>query len=81
MEDTLSRLQLLFRDVLGDRGLVLTLESNADSIDGYDSLVHINIISAVEQEFEVRFELEDIIELENAGDLVALIERKQRRAA
>jgi acyl carrier protein len=81
MTDTLARLQLLFRDVLGDRRLVLTPESNAESIEGYDSLVHINVISAVEQEFDVRFELEDIVELQNARDLVALIERKQRRAA
>jgi acyl carrier protein len=77
----LERLQRLFRDVLNDRNLVLTPESNAESIEGYDSLVHINIISAVEQEFGVRFELKDILDLQNARDLMALIERKQRQAA
>jgi acyl carrier protein len=81
MSDVLPRLQNLFRDVLDDRTLVLTPESNAQSIRGYDSLVHINIISAVEQEFEVRFELEDILSLENAGDLIALVRRKRMVAA
>ena len=81
MDATLDRLQRLFRDVLDDPRLVLTLESNAESIEGYDSLVHINIISAVEQEFGVRFQLDDILSLENAGDMVALIERKLKVAA
>lgn len=77
----LERLQRLFRDVLDDPKLVLTPESNAESIPGYDSLVHINIISAVEQDFGVRFELADIVDLQNTADLMALIERKQTQAA
>ncbi len=79
--DVLERLQRLFRDVLDDPRLVLTPESSAESIEGYDSLVHINVISAVEQEFGVRFELRDIVDLQRAADLIALIERKQRVAA
>ena len=81
MEATLERMQRLFRDVLDNPKLVLTPESRAETIEGYDSLVHINIISAVEQEFGVRFELDDILALENAADLIALVERKQRLAA
>ncbi len=81
MDDILPRLQQLFRDVLDNPSLVLTPASNADSIEGYDSLAHINILSAVEQEFDVRFELADILSLENAGDLIALVERKRRMAA
>ena len=79
--NVMERLQRLFRDVLDDPKLVLTPESNAESIEGYDSLVHINIISAVEQEFGLRFELKDILDLQNTADLVALVERKQQRAA
>jgi acyl carrier protein len=79
--NVMERLQRLFRDVLDDPRLVLTPESNAESIEGYDSLVHINIISAVEQEFSVRFELKDILDLQNTADLVALVERKQKLAA
>jgi acyl carrier protein len=79
--DLLERLQRLFRDVLDDPKLKLTPESNAASIEGYDSLVHINVISAVEQEFGVRFELKDILDLKNTGDLLALIERKRKLAA
>ena len=78
MNDILSRLQALFRDVLDNPRLVLTPESNAASIEGYDSLVHVNILSAVEQEFGVSFELADILALENTGDLMALVKRKAK---
>jgi acyl carrier protein len=78
---TMERLQRLFRDVLDQPNLLITEATNAESIEGYDSLVHINIISAIEQEFDVRFELKDILGLENTGDMVALIERKHRQAA
>lgn len=81
MNETLKRLQQLFRDVLDDPRLVITPASNAESIEGYDSLVHINIISAVEQEFGVRFELHDIVSLQSTADLIALIESKRAVAA
>lgn len=75
--EILPRLQALFRDVLDQRDLELTPESSAATIPGYDSLAHINIITAVEQEFSIRFELKDILSLQNAADLIALIERKR----
>jgi acyl carrier protein len=81
MDDVLTRLQQLFREVLDAPHLVLTLSSDASSIEGYDSLAHINVLTAVEQEFGVRFELKEILELENTGDLVALIMRHRRVAA
>jgi acyl carrier protein len=74
--DIESRLAAIMRDVLGDPRLVITRASNAETLPGYDSLAHINIISAVEQEFDLRFELADILDLNDVGDMVALIERK-----
>lgn len=74
--DIENRLAAIMRDVLGDPRLVITRSSNAETLPGYDSLAHINIISAVEQEFELRFELADILDLHDVGDMVALIERK-----
>jgi acyl carrier protein len=75
------RLQLLFREVLDQPNLVLTPRTNAEGIEGYDSLAHINILTAVEQEFGVHFDIQDILALENAGDLVALVQRKRKVAA
>ena len=38
-------------------------ETNSDSIDSWDSLHHMNLVVALEEEFSVEFEEEEIIEL------------------
>lgn len=81
VEEIERRLFDIMRDVLGDPRLLITRASNAETLPGYDSLAHINIISAVEQELELTFELGDILDLHNAGDMVDLIERKLGAAA
>lgn len=81
MDAIIGRLTPLFRDVLNDDDVTITPESDADSIPGYDSLAHINIISAIEQEFGITFEFAEIVGLENVGDMVALIARKTAVAA
>lgn len=81
MNPIIQRLLPLFRDVLNDREVTITPESNADTIPGYDSLAHIDIISAIEKEFLISFEFTEIVNLDNVGDMVALIERKVAVAA
>ena len=75
--DILERLQPVFHEVFDDRTLVVTRESNALSVDGWDSLAHVNLIAAVEEEFGVRFALGELEELQNVGDMIDLIARKQ----
>lgn len=81
MESIIQRLLPLYRDVLNDDKIEITPESNADSINGYDSLAHIDIISAIEREFSVSFEFTEIVALNNVGDMITLISRKAAVAA
>jgi acyl carrier protein len=75
----LDRLQPLFRDVFGDARLVVTRESSAKTIPDWDSLAHINLVSAIERELKVRFALGELEALQNVGDMVDLIRRKLAR--
>lgn len=72
-DETLERVQGIFQDVFDRPGLVVTRESNAASVDGWDSLTHINLVVAVEQEFDLRFALAELQELKNVGDMIDLI--------
>jgi acyl carrier protein len=76
MADILERLQPIFHDILDNPGLVITRDSSALNVDGWDSLAHINLISAVEQEFRVRFALGELADLKNVGDMIDLMEHK-----
>lgn len=73
---TLERLTPIFHQVFDDDTIVLTLNSSADDIEGWDSLSHMNLVMAVEMEFKVRFALGELQTLKNVGDLAALVEKK-----
>ena len=45
-------------------------------IDGWDSLEHINLIAAVEQEFGVKFTMGQVVTMKNVGEMARLIEEK-----
>ena len=76
MAEIIDRLQLIFQDVLVDKTLQLRPESDANTVEGWDSVAHIQIITSVEHEFKVSFELEELEGLNNVGDLIALIAKK-----
>jgi len=45
-------------------------------VPGWDSLSHVNVISAVEKHFGVRFKNVEILRLANVGDLQRLVDTK-----
>lgn len=48
----------------------------ATEVPGWDSLKHVSIIAAVEQEFGVRFKSLEVIKLKNIGELQSLVDKK-----
>ena len=72
----LAEVQGIFRDVLDEPGLVLTRHSNAQSVPEWDSLAHVNLITAIERRFKVRFALGELQDLKHLGDLLDLLEQK-----
>jgi acyl carrier protein len=77
--DILQQLQTVFRDGFDDDDLVLTPQTTAADVPGWDSLRHVVLMVAVEQRFGVRFSVQELPELNNIGDLVRLIAAKQKR--
>ena len=75
----MDRLQPIFRDVFDNPKLVVGRSSSAETVEGWDSLAHINLVSAIEQEFKIRFALGELEQLKNVGEMVDLMERKLNR--
>lgn len=78
-QEVLERLQPIFRDVLDDDALVITLQSSASNTPNWDSLVHINLIDGVEREFRVKFALGEVAQMKEVGDLVDLVMKKSSK--
>lgn len=67
----------VFRDVFDDDDIVLTPETTADDIDGWDSQAHVNLTVAAEVRFDVRFRTAELESLHNVGEFVRLIRDKR----
>ena len=76
MNNIEEKLTQIFRTVFNEPALNITPDTTANDVDGWDSLSHLNMISAVEKEFGVKFKLKDLVKLKNVGDLVRTIEVK-----
>ena len=68
-------LQGVFRKVFSNPSLIITDESTAADVPGWDSLTHVRLVVAVEKAFQVRFKVTDMAKLKRVGDLKAIIER------
>jgi len=51
-------------------------ETTAPQIPGWDSLMHVNVIIAIEKHFNVRFRNIEVLKLKNIGDLQRLVDSK-----
>ncbi len=74
-DEIFEEIQEIFRDNFDDESLEITAQTCADDIEDWDSLEQINLLTAMEKKFNLKFKLEDVRSLENVGGLVDLIER------
>ncbi len=69
-----ERLNEIFRDVFDDQGITVGEKTTAADIEGWDSLTHITLLNAVEDEFDFSFNMKEVVKLKNVGDMVDIIE-------
>ena len=73
----INDLQPIFRDILDLPDLSLRPHSNANNVEGWDSLAHVNLIVAIEKRYRIKFALAELQDLKNVGEMAELIERKK----
>lgn len=74
-QQTLLEIQDIFRDNFDDDSIILAHTTNAEDIEDWDSLEQINLLTAIEKKYGLKFNLNDVRNLENVGDLLNLLER------
>ena len=68
--------QDIFRDIFDEDDMVITDKTNSDDIEDWDSLNHINLVSAIEKEFKIKFALIELISLKDVGGMIDLMIEK-----
>ena len=72
-EDIFNTVTEIFRDIFDDKSLVLADHTTADDVEEWDSLAHIGIITAIQEEFSIEFSMESVFEMKNVGELIDAI--------
>ena len=74
-QEILNAVQDIFRDNFDDDTLEITRSTCADDIEDWDSLEQINLLTAIEKKFNIKFKLADVRGLKDVGDLLDLVAR------
>ena len=74
--EILARVQEIFRDVLDNDDIVLTLQTTANDVEDWDSLSHIQLIVAIEKEFKIKFTSKEILSWANLSEMIESISSK-----
>ncbi len=74
--DIKGKLQEVFRDVFDNEEIVIFDEMTAKDIEDWDSLMHIQLIVAIEKAFQVKFSTKDVKNIKNVGEFINLIQSK-----
>jgi acyl carrier protein len=81
VDQTLTRLQNVFRQVFDDDELVIGPTTSAADVDAWDSINHVNLVLAVEREFGVRLSTSGIAGLKNVGELAKMLDAQTANRA
>lgn len=74
-EEICKRLEAVFSDVF-DHEVKLSETTTAADVEDWDSLRHITLVGAIEDEFDVRFGMGDVVKMKNVGDMMTALEQK-----
>ncbi len=68
-ENILTDLKIIFARVLKRDDLDLQLSTTMDDIEQWDSLNHAILIDAVEKQYNIKFDLMDMLSMQSVGDI------------
>ena len=71
-QEIFEKLNEVFSDVF-DEDIVVTAETTSADIAEWDSLTHITLISEVEDTFDMKFSMKDVLGMKNVGEMADII--------
>ncbi len=74
--DIMTELNGVFREMFEDESLSISRTTTANDVDGWDSITHMILITAVEKKFGINFSMADLARMNMVGDMADIIEKK-----
>ena len=75
-QEIFAKIVIISKKIFGTKTIV-TEETASTDIEQWDSMNHVILISTIEKEFSVTFDLMEVIGITKLGDFIDLIQKKQ----
>ena len=75
----LKKIQPIFCKVFDNKKLKINYNSSSGTISQWDSLAQINLIVGIERLLKVKFSVSELANLQNVGEMVDLIIKKNEK--
>ena len=71
-----GQLNEIFADIFDDEDIVISEDMTADDVEDWDSLAHVRLIVAIENEFGIEFTASEIEGFTDVGEMIKAITSK-----
>lgn len=78
-QEIFSRIEAISKKIFGEK-TIITEETASTDIEQWDSMKHVVLISTIEKEFNVSFDIMEVIGITKFGDFIDLIEKNKTNA-
>jgi acyl carrier protein len=76
MSESFERVARVFAEVFACEPGALSMETVPEDVPTWDSLGHMSLVGALEDEFGIRFEVDEIMEMVSVGRIIEIIEAR-----
>ncbi len=73
--DLMIRVRNIFREIFDDDELFISEETMYSDIEDWDSIAHVKLVLAIEEEFGIRLTTEEVTSIKSVGGFVAAIQK------
>jgi len=77
----LARIQEAFKAVFDIDPQLVSLQTSAGDIPGWNSLGHLSLTTHLEQTFGISFDVDELMEMESVGEIVRIVSVKLSKKA
>lgn len=72
-KELINQLNEIFEEIIDEGPVFLFETSTSKDVDGWDSLTNIQLIVAIEKNFNIKFTSDEIISWKNIGEMIECI--------
>ena len=79
MDDFFTKIQQAFHDAFEIDPKLVSMDTAPNDIPGWDSVGHLALASSLESSFGVRFDVDELMEMENVREIVRILQSKLKK--